>query len=384
MKLHEYQAKEIFSRYGIPTPTFVVVSTPGEARQAAQDLGGQAVLKAQVHAGGRGKAGGVKVVHSPEEAEREAQSLLGRNLVTPQTDSRGVPVHSLMVEELVDIRRELYLGLTIDRGFGGPVIVASSSGGVEIEEVAAGSPESIYTEPVEPVLGLMAFQARRLAARLKLEPSVARPAIRVMEALYRVFTENDCTLVEINPLVVTAADQVIALDAKMEVEDDSLFRHPELRSLRDRTQEDDLEAEAADQDIAYVNLEGDVGCLVNGAGLAMATLDVTSAAGAAPANFLDVGGGADDEKVAKAVGIILSDPKVKRVLVNIFGGILRCDIAARGIVIAYRRKGSTLPLVVRMMGTNVEEGKTILEGSGLNVLFTDTLTEAANAIQRAK
>lgn len=384
MKLHEYQAKEIFSRYGIPTPTFVVVSTPAEARQAAEDLGGQAVLKAQVHAGGRGKAGGVKVVHSPEEAEREAQSLLGRNLVTLQTDPRGVPVHSLMVEELVDIRRELYLGLTIDRGFGGPVIVASSSGGVEIEEVAAGSPESIYTEPVEPVLGLMAFQARRLAARLKLEPSVARPAIRVMEALYRVFTENDCTLVEINPLVVTAADQVIALDAKMEVEDDSLFRHPELRSLRDRTQEDDLEAEAADQDIAYVNLEGDVGCLVNGAGLAMATLDVTSAAGAAPANFLDVGGGADDEKVAKAVGIILSDPKVKRVLVNIFGGILRCDIAARGIVIAYRRKGSTLPLVVRMMGTNVEEGKTILEGSGLHVVFTDTLTEAANAIQRAK
>ncbi len=384
MKLHEYQAKEIFARYWIPTPKSVVVSTPAEARQAAENLGGQAVLKAQVHAGGRGKGGGIKVVHSPEEADREAQSLLGRNLVTPQTDTRGVPVHSRMVEELVDIRQELYLGLTIDRGFGGPVIVASSSGGMEIEEVATSRPESIYTEPVEPVLGLMAYQARRLAARLKLEPSVTRPATRIMEALYRVFTENDCSLVEINPLVVTAGDQVIALDGKMEVEDDSLFRHPELRTLRDRAQEDELEAEAADQDIAYVNLEGDVGCLVNGAGLAMATLDVTSAAGAAPANFLDVGGGADDEKVAKAVGIILSDPKVKRVLVNIFGGILRCDIAARGIVMAYQRKGSTLPLVVRMLGTNVEEGKSILGGSGLNVVFTDTLTEAADAIQQVK
>lgn len=384
MKLHEYQAKEIFSRYGIQTPKSALVSTSLEARQATEDLGGQAVLKAQVHAGGRGKAGGVKVVRSPDEAEREAQSLLGRNLVTPQTDSRGVPVHSIMVEELVDIRQELYLGLTIDRGFGGPVMIVSPAGGMEIEEVAVARPESIYTEPVEPVLGLMPFQTRRLAARLKLDPSVARPAARIMEALYRVFTENDCSLVEINPLVVTASDQVLALDAKMEVEDDALFRHPELRSLRDRNQEEELEAEAADQEISYVNLEGDVGCLVNGAGLAMATLDVTSAAGAAPANFLDVGGGADDEKVAKAVGIILSDPKVKRVLVNIFGGILRCDIAARGIVMAYQRKGSTLPLVVRMLGTNVEEGKTILGNSALNVVFADTLTEAADSIRLAK
>ena len=384
MKLHEFQAKEIFARYGIPTPKSVVVSTPVEASQATVDLGGEAVLKAQVHAGGRGKAGGVKVVHSPDEAEREAHALLGRNLVTPQTDSRGVPVHSLLVEELVDIRQELYLGLTIDRGFGSPVMIVSPSGGMEIEEVAVTRPESIYTEPVEPVLGLMPFQTRRLAARLKLDPTVARPATRIMEALYRVFTENDCSLVEVNPLVVTGSDQVIALDAKVEVEDDSLFRHPELRSLRDRAQEDELEAEAADQDIAYVNLEGDVGCLVNGAGLAMATLDVTSAAGAAPANFLDVGGGADEEKVARAVGIILSDPKVKRVLVNIFGGILRCDIAARGIVMAYQREGSTLPLVVRMLGTNVEDGKTILGNSALNVVFADTLTEAAEAIQRAK
>ena len=384
MKLHEFQAKEIFARYGIPTPKSVVVSTPVEASQATVDLGGEAVLKAQVHAGGRGKAGGVKVVHSPDEAEREAHALLGRNLVTPQTDSRGVPVHSLLVEELVDIRQELYLGLTIDRGFGSPVMIVSPAGGMEIEEVAVTRPESIYTEPVEPVLGLMPFQTRRLAARLKLDPAVARPATRIMEALYRVFTENDCSLVEVNPLVVTGSDQVIALDAKVEVEDDSLFRHPELRSLRDRAQEDELEAEAADQDIAYVNLEGDVGCLVNGAGLAMATLDVTSAAGAAPANFLDVGGGADAEKVARAVGIILSDPKVKRVLVNIFGGILRCDIAARGIVMAYQRKGSTLPLVVRMLGTNVEDGKTILGNSAINVVFADTLTEAAEAIQRAK
>jgi succinyl-CoA synthetase beta subunit len=277
-----------------------------------------------------------------------------------------------MVEELVDIRRELYLGLIIDRGFGGPVMIASPAGGMEIEQVAATSPESIYTEAVEPVLGLMPFQTRRLAARLKLAPPVARPAARVMAALYRVFTENDCSLVEMNPLVVTASDQLIALDAKMEVEDDSLFRHPELRDLRDRAQENELEAEAADQDISYVSLEGDVGCLVNGAGLAMATLDVTSAAGASPANFLDVGGGADEEKVAKAVGIILSDPKVQRVLVNIFGGILRCDVAARGIIMAYQRKGSALPLVVRMLGTNVELGKTILVSSGLSARKSTT------------
>lgn len=384
MKLHEHQAKEIFSRYGIPIPRGKLATTPQEARAATQDMGGQGVLKAQVHAGGRGKAGGVKVVRSPEEAEQTAQTMLGQNLVTHQTDAQGVPVNSVLVEELADIKKEMYVALTIDRGHRGPVMIVSASGGMEIEEVAATSPEAIYTEPIEPVLGLMPFQTRRLARVLGLDPSVARPASQVMNALYRIFTENDCSLVEINPLIITGSDQVVALDAKLDLEDDSLFRHQDLHQLRDRSQEDVLEAEAADQDIAYVNLEGDVGCLVNGAGLAMATLDVTNAAGAAPANFLDVGGGASDEKVAQAVSIILSDPKVKRVLVNIFGGILRCDIAARGIVLAYQRQNSNLPLIARMLGTNLDEGKSILRDSGLNVTFTDTLTEAAEAIRQAR
>ena len=383
MKLHEYQAKEVFARYGIPVPRGSVAATAGAARQAAADLGGQAVVKAQVHAGGRGKAGGIKVVRSPEEAEQTAREFLGQNLVTHQTDARGVPVNSVLVEELADIRRELYVALTIDRGFRGPVLLVSAAGGMDIEEVAATNPQDIHTEPIEPVLGLMPYQTRRLAARLNLEPAQARPAIQVLNALYRIFTENDCSLVEINPLIITEDDRVVALDAKLDLEDDSLFRHADLGELRDRSQEDALEAEAADQDIAYVNLEGSVGCLVNGAGLAMATLDVTNAAGAAPANFLDVGGGADEEKVASAVSIILSDPKVNRVLVNIFGGILRCDIAARGIVLAFERQGATLPLIVRMLGTNVVEGKEILQASSLNVTFADTLTEAAAAIRQA-
>jgi succinyl-CoA synthetase beta subunit len=382
MKLHEYQAKEIFSRYGIAIPRGRVAATHPEARRATEELGGRAVLKAQVHAGGRGKAGGVKVVRSPAEAEETAQRMLGQNLVTHQTDSRGVPVNSVLVEELADIKRELYLAITIDRGARGPVMVASAAGGMDIEEVAATRPGDIHREPIEPVLGLMPFQTRRLLKKLGLESAVARPATQVMNALYRIFTENDPSLVEINPLIITASDQVVALDAKMDLEDDALFRHENLKGLRDRSQEDMLEAEAADQDIAYVNLDGDVGCLVNGAGLAMATLDVTNAAGAAPANFLDVGGGANEEKVAQAVGIILSDPKVKLVLVNVFGGILRCDIAARGIVMAYQQKGATLPLIARMLGTNLEEGKAILRESGLNVTFADTLTEAAQAIRR--
>ena len=382
MKLHEYQAKEILSKYGIVIPRGILVSTPGEAGQATEDLGGAAVLKAQVHTGGRGKAGGVKLVRSVAEAQLEAQALLGRNLVTHQSGPQGVPINSLLVEELTDIQRELYLALTIDREFGGPVLIGSPSGGMEIEEVAASSPESIHAERIEPVLGLMPYQTRRLAARLQLEPELGRPAAQVMNLLYRIFTDNDCSLIEINPLIITGDRQVVALDAKMDIDDDSLFRHAHLRPLRDRAQEDELEAEAADQDIAYVKLDGNVGCLVNGAGLAMATLDVAHAAGAAPANFLDVGGGADAEKVAKAVGIILSDPKVTRVLVNVFGGILRCDIAARGIVLAYQRGGSRLPLVVRMLGTNVEEGKEILADSGLDVTFATTLTDAAQAIQK--
>ena len=383
MKLHEYQAKEIFARYGIDVPRGILASTPEEARSATQELGGQAVVKAQVHAGGRGQAGGIKVVRSPEEAEEAARGFIGRNLVTRQTDAQGVPINSVLIEELADIQKELYVALTVDRGFRGPVMIVSASGGMDIEEVAASTPDDIHTEPIEPVLGLMPYQTRRLVARLGLEGAQARPATQVLNTLYRIFTENDCSLVEINPLIITGDDRVVALDAKLDVEDDSLFRHGDLRELRDRSQEDALEAQASDMEIAYVNLDGSVGCLVNGAGLAMATLDVTNAAGAAPANFLDVGGGADDEKVASAVSIILSDPKVDRVLVNVFGGILRCDIAARGIVLAFERLNSELPLIVRMLGTNVDEGKEILGSSSLNVTFADTLTEAAQAIRRA-
>ena len=384
MNIHEFQAKEVFARYGIPVPRGIVASTPAEAQAATEELGGRSVVKAQIHAGGRGKSGGVQLVRSPEEASAAAEKMLASNLVTPQTGPEGAPVEKLLIEELADIKHELYVALTIDRGHRGPSLLVSTQGGMDIEEVAAKNPEDIHTEPVDPLSGLMPFQTRRLVRQLGLDQAVASEASRVLSASYRVFVENDCTLVEINPLIVTGDDRVVALDAKINLDDDSMFRHADLFEYRDINQEDPLEAQASDLDIAYVNLDGDVGCLVNGAGLAMATLDVTNAAGAAPANFLDVGGGATPEKVASAVKIILSDTKVKRVLVNIFGGILRCDIAGEGIVLAYKETGSTIPLVVRMLGTNVVEGKEILGASGLPVVFADTLTEASDAIKNLK
>lgn len=382
MNIHEFQAKEVFARYGIPVPRGIVATTPKGASAATQELGGQSVVKAQIHAGGRGKSGGVKLVRSPEEAEQAAQVMLAANMVTPQTGPEGAPVEKLLIEELADIKKELYVALTIDRGHRSPVVLVSTHGGIDIEEVAATNPQDIHTEPVDPLLGLMPFQTRRLARQLGLDQAVAGDAAKVLGALYKVFVENDCSLVEINPLIITGDDRVVALDAKINLDDDSMFRHADLLAYRDASQEDKLEAQAADLDIAYVNLDGDVGCLVNGAGLAMATLDVTTAAGAAPANFLDVGGGATPEKVSSAVKIILSDPKVRRVLVNIFGGILRCDIAGEGIVLAYQETGSAIPLVVRMLGTNVVEGKEILRASGLPVVFADTLTEASDAIKQ--
>ena len=382
MNIHEFQAKEVFSRYGIPVPKGIVAATPEEAETATLELGGQSVVKAQIHAGGRGKSGGVQLVRSPEDASNAAQKMLGSNLVTPQTGPNGAPVQRLLIEELADIKRELYVALTIDRNHRGPAILVSTKGGMDIEAVAEENPDDIHTEPIDPLSGLMPFQTRKLTRMLGLDQSVAGEAARILSALYRVFVENDCSLVEINPLIITSNDQVVALDAKINLDDDSLFRHADLMEYRDVSQEDPLEAQASDLDIAYVNLDGDVGCLVNGAGLAMATLDVTTAAGAAPANFLDVGGGATPEKVASAVKIILSDPKVRRVLINIFGGILRCDIAGEGIVLAYEETGSTTPLVVRMLGTNVLEGKNILGVSGLPVVFADTLTEAADAIKQ--
>ena len=383
MKVHEYQAKAILSNYGIPVPRGGLASSPKEALKIAQDLGGPAVIKAQVHAGGRGKAGGIKLVKTPQEAEDVAAALLGTRLVTHQTGPQGVSVEKVLVEEAAEIVRELYVGLTVDRASRSPVMIASESGGMDIEEVAAESPEKIHMEPVDPLVGFQPFQGRRLSNSLKLELDLVTPAIQLMQALCKIFSDMDCSIVEVNPMAVTQDRRVIALDAKLSLDDDALFRHPELREMRDPQQEDPFEATAQEHDISYVKLDGDVGCLVNGAGLAMATMDVIKNAGAHPANFLDVGGGASEEKVATAVGIMLSDPQVTRVLVNIFGGILRCDIAARGIVRAYEEKTSDLPLLVRMLGTNVEEGKSVLANSGLDVTFADSLGEVVQKMKTA-
>ena len=345
-------------------------------------LGGRAVIKAQVHAGGRGLAGGIKVVESPEEASNFASSLLGTRLVTAQTGPEGAPVHRLLVEETADIQQELYLAITIDRDSRRPVVLASSSGGMDIEQMAADDPNAVRSEVINPVLGIMPFQVRRIVAGLQLEPQLTQATGSLLTSLYRLFVDADCTLAEINPLVVTNGQELLALDGKVDLQDDALFRHPEFRDLADPSQKNELENRADSLGIAYVKLDGNVGCLVNGAGLAMATMDVIGVQGStsAAANFLDVGGGASVERVTSAMDIILADGDVDRVLVNLFGGILRCDIAAEGIVEAYRARGSQYPLFVRMLGTNAEQGRNILEASGLPVTFFDTLSAAATAI----
>ena len=383
MKVHEYQAKEIMAQYGIPVPRGGVASTPDEARRVAESLGGRAVVKAQVHAGGRGKAGGIKLVASPEEAEAAAADLLGSTLFTYQTGPEGAPVDRVLVEEIADLQAELYLAVLVDGGAKCVSLIASPAGGVEIEEVAANAPEKILRAAVDPVIGLQPFQARKLAYGMGLKPELIRPASQLMVDLYRLFQEYDCTLAEINPLAVTVDGRIIALDAKLNLDDDASFRHKEFDQIRDVAQEDAMEAQASDYNIAYVHLDGDVGCLVNGAGLAMATMDIVKYAGGDPANFLDVGGGADEDKVERAFGIILEDPGVKRVLINVFGGILRCDVLARGVVASCRKRGANPTLVVRMLGTNAEDGRQILRESGLNVVFADTLKEAAAMLQVA-
>ena len=382
MKIHEYQAKNIFSRYGIPIPEGSVAYTPEEAAEIAAELGGRAVVKAQVHAGGRGKAGGIKVVSSPEEAAAAADAMIGTNLVTFQTGPEGSPIRSVLVEEVVDVETELYVGMAIDGAAEGIVVIASAAGGMEIEEVAETSPEKIIRVAVDPVLGLQPFQGRKLAYGLGVPDSLNRPVAGLMASLHKLFEDNDCSLVEINPLGVTTDGRVIAMDAKINMDDDAMFRQRSAAELRDIEQEDPLEVEAGKFDINYVKLDGDIGCIVNGAGLAMATMDVTHAAGASPANFLDIGGGADEEKVAKSLEIVLSDTSVKKVLVNIFGGILRCDVAARGFVLASERAPNKMrPMVVRMLGTNADEGRDILANSGLDVTLVNDLGEAATAIR---
>ena len=381
MKLHEYQAKALLAGFGVPVPESSVASNGAEASEATTKLGGKSVVKAQVHAGGRGKAGGVKVVGNPEEAATFADSLIGTTLVTFQTGPAGAPVHQVLVEQTMDIEREMYLSITTDGGRKRPVVIASAEGGMEIEEVAQNEPDKVFTEPIDPAIGFQPFQGRRLAGQIGLPTEQVRPFAALVDACYRAYMDKDASMIEINPLVLTNDGKLLALDAKVSLDDDAMFRHKTEAELLDTSQEDPLEVKAAEADIAYVKLDGNVGCMVNGAGLAMATMDTVKFAGAEPANFLDVGGGANEEKISHAILLMLSDPHVEKVLVNIFGGILRCDIAARGLVDAYGKSDRQPPTVVRMLGTNVDEGKQILADSGLKVTLVDTLEEAAAAIK---
>ena len=382
MKIHEYQAKMILRHNNVPVPESEVALSSAQVRDIVEKFGDKAVIKAQIHAGGRGKAGGVKVVSSLDEAEKYAKSLLGQRLVTHQTTSDGVPVNQLLVEEALLVKRELYLSFVLDGSSQGVYVIASEAGGMDIEDVTEKNPDKIIGIKIDPMFGLQSYQSRNLAYSLSIESENLRAVTKLIDNLYGVFEKYDCSMVEINPLVITDDGRVLAADAKLSFDDDALFRHPDLLELRDMDQEEPLEAQAKQFDISYVKLDGNVGCMVNGAGLAMATMDVAESAGASPANFLDVGGSADENKVSEALKIILADPSVDTVLVNIFGGILRCDIVARGILMASKAMpGSVRPMVVRMLGTNAEEGRKIISESDVKALLVDDLEEAANAIK---
>ena len=378
MNLHEYQAKQLFTEYKVPVPNGIPVDTPHEAVEAAQNLGGDAwVVKAQVHAGGRGKAGGVKLVKSHDELREVAELLLGSGLATPQTHGRELPVDRLLVEQTLEIERELYLGALVDRGTESIVFMASSAGGMDIEEVAATTPEKILTVHADLVAGLQAYQCREVAFGLGLVGKQIGALTRIMQGLYKLFREKDLSLVEINPLIVTKSGELLALDAKINIDDNALYRRPELLEMRDPSQEDAKENEAAKHDLNYITLDGNIGCMVNGAGLAMATMDLIKLHGGDPANFLDVGGGTTAERVAAAFKLILSDEKVKAILVNIFGGIVRCDLIAEGIITAVKEVGVSIPVIVRLEGTNAPQGLEMLDNSGLNIITAEDLTEAA-------
>jgi succinyl-CoA synthetase beta subunit len=378
MNIHEFQAKQLLGRFGVPVPKGQPASTPEEAAAAFRALGQpKAVIKAQIHAGGRGKAGGVKLISSAEEARDFAARLLGKPLVTHQTGPEGRVVRRVYVEEASQVARELYLGMVVDRKVAAVGVIASTEGGTEIEEVAAKTPERIITDPIDPLLGMAPFQARRIAFALGLKDKQVGQFAALLASLYRAFVETDASLIEINPLVVTADGRVICLDAKISFDDNGLFRHPDIRELRDSNEEDPAETEAAKYDLSYVHLDGNIGCMVNGAGLAMATMDIVKYYGAEPANFLDVGGGANAQKIAAAFRILLSDARVKAVLINVFGGIMQCDVLARGVVDAAREVKLSIPLVVRMEGTNVKEGKQILAESGIKVIAANDMADAA-------
>jgi succinyl-CoA synthetase beta subunit len=381
MKIHEYQAKEIFRRFGVPTPRGEMVTTPDQARAVAERLGTKVVVvKAQIHAGGRGKAGGVKLAKSPAEAGELAKAMLGMKLVTPQTGPGGRIVRRLLIEEGLDIKRELYLSILVDRTVAAPVVMASAAGGVEIEEVAHKTPEAILRETITPAAGLQPYQARKLAFGLGLSGDAANAAAPFLQALYRAFLETDASLAEINPLVVTGEGKLIALDAKMTFDDNALYRHKEILELRDLNEEDPLEVEASNFKLNYIKLDGNVGCMVNGAGLAMGTMDIIKLAGSSPANFLDVGGGASAEQVKNAFKILVSDPNVKAVFINIFGGILRCDVLATGVVAAAKELQLKVPVVVRMEGTNVKQGQEILRQSGLGFTIAEGMKDGAEKV----
>jgi malate-CoA ligase subunit beta len=376
--VHEYQAKELLARYGVPVPRGGVVYSPEQATYRAKEMGGSAwVVKAQVHAGGRGEAGGVKVCTSDREINEVANEMFGRRLVTRQSGPEGKLIYRLYVEEASAIARELYFGIVIDRSFERIMVVGSREGGVEIEELAEARPEALIKVLVEPAVGLLDFQARELAFALDIPPALVPQAVRVFRGAYRAFRDLDAAMVEINPLVITEDDGLLALDAKMSFDDNALFRHLEIAELRDRSQEDARESHAADRGLAYVGLDGDIGCMINGAGLAMATLDMIKLAGGEPANFLDIGGAASPERVLKAFRAVLNDEKVAAMLVNIFAGINRCDWVARGVVEAFAAIDVRVPVVVRLAGTHVDEGRAIIAASGLPIQTADTLAEAA-------
>jgi len=378
MNLHEYQSKRLFADYGIPVPDGIPATTPDEAADAAKKLGGELwVVKAQVHAGGRGKAGGVKLAKSPDEVREHAAGMLGIQLVTHQSGPEGLPVNTVYVESGSDIDRELYLSMLVDREVSRVAFIASAAGGMDIEQVAEETPEKIFTVAVAPDAGLQAYQARQLAFGLGLDKKQMRQFGDLIAKLYKLYLECDAALVEVNPLIVTKAGDVVALDAKINIESNALFRQPKLVELRDESQEDEREREAAEHDLNYVSLDGDIACMVNGAGLAMATMDLIKLHGGEPANFLDVGGGATSERVAAAFKLILSNDSVKAILVNIFGGIVRCDLIAEGIITAVKEVGVSVPVVVRLEGTNVDKGRKLLADSGLDIIAADDLTDAA-------
>ncbi|MBS4211863.1 ADP-forming succinate--CoA ligase subunit beta [Neobacillus rhizophilus] len=381
MNIHEYQGKEILRKYGVAVPNGKVAFTVEEAVEAAKELGTQVcVVKAQIHAGGRGKAGGVKVAKNLDEVRTYASEILGKTLVTHQTGPEGKEVKRLLIEEGCDIKKEYYIGLVLDRATSRVVLMGSEEGGTEIEEVAANTPEKIFKEEIDPVLGLMPFQARRLAFNINIPKELVNKAVKFMTGLYNAYIDKDCSIAEINPLVVTGDGNVMALDAKLNFDSNALYRQNEVLEYRDLEEEDPKEIEASKYDLSYIALDGNIGCMVNGAGLAMATMDIVKHYGGEPANFLDVGGGATAEKVTEAFKIILSDPNVKGIFVNIFGGIMKCDVIADGVVEAAKQVGLSIPLVVRLEGTNVDLGKKILSESGLNITAAESMADGAQKI----